>query len=117
MHDALAGSGGWLGRCLQVPAAAPIRCCDPHSLARTAHAQPMHSPCTLPPPPPPAAPQTYMPAWEAPQGSPADAMREFEAALRQVAPEARLVEAASTPGSEFRRYQVGDPLFDHDDIE
>lgn len=63
------------------------------------------------------APQTYMPAWEAPQGSPADAMREFEAALRQVAPEARVVEAASGPASEFRRFQVSDPLFDHDDIE
>ncbi|PRW56608.1 Thylakoid lumenal kDa [Chlorella sorokiniana] len=58
-----------------------------------------------------------MPAWEAPQGSPADAMQQFEAALRSVAPEARVVEAASSPGSEYRRFVVNDTLFDHDDIE
>ncbi|EFN54012.1 hypothetical protein CHLNCDRAFT_136040 [Chlorella variabilis] len=60
---------------------------------------------------------TYMPAWEAPQGSPADAMRDFEAALAQVAPSMRLVDAASGPAREYRRYAVDDPLFDHDDIE
>ena len=58
-----------------------------------------------------------MPAWEAPQGSPADAMRDFEAALAQVAPSMRLVDAASGPAREYRRYAVDDPLFDHDDIE
>lgn len=61
--------------------------------------------------------QTYMPAWEAPQGKPADAMQQFEAALRSVAPEARVVEAASSPVSEYRRFVVNDKLFDHDDIE
>lgn len=58
-----------------------------------------------------------MPAWEAPQGSPADAMQQFEEALRSVAPDAVVVEAASRPGGEYRRFAVRDPLFDHDDIE
>jgi hypothetical protein len=61
--------------------------------------------------------QTYMPAWEAPQGSPADAMAQFEAALAAAAPSARVVAAASAPTSEYRRFQVDDPLFNHDDIE
>lgn len=58
-----------------------------------------------------------MPAWEAPQGSPADAMAQFEAALAAAAPSARVVAAVSGPTSEYRRFQVADPLFDHDDIE
>ncbi|KAI7839251.1 hypothetical protein COHA_006949 [Chlorella ohadii] len=44
-------------------------------------------------------------------------MQQFEAALRSVAPEARVVEAASSPGSEYRRFAVNDKLFDHDDID
>ena len=65
----------------------------------------------------PAALQTYAPAWEAPQGSLAEAMQQFEAALAAVAPEVRVVESASSGGSEYRRFAVQDPLFDRDDIE
>ncbi|PSC69720.1 Thylakoid lumenal kDa [Micractinium conductrix] len=44
-------------------------------------------------------------------------MAELEAALREVAPEARLVDSSSSPAAEYRRWAVADPLFDHDDIE
>ena len=64
-----------------------------------------------------AALQTYAPAWEAPQGSLAEAMQQFEAALAAVVPEVRLVESASSAGGEYRRFAVKDPLFDRDDIE
>ena len=42
---------------------------------------------------------------------------EVEAALAAVVPEVRLVESASSAGSEYRRFAVKDPLFDRDDIE
>lgn len=61
--------------------------------------------------------QTYAPAWEAPQGSLAEAMQQFEAALAEVAPEVVVVESASSAGTEYRRFAVKDPLFDRDDIE
>ena len=64
-----------------------------------------------------AALQTYAPAWEAPQGSLAEAVQQFQAALAAVVPEVRLVESASSAGSEYRRFAVQDPLFDRDDIE
>ncbi len=58
-----------------------------------------------------------MPAWEAPQGSPADAILQFTAALAAVAPEVQVVESASSPTSEYRRFVVNDALFERDDIE
>ncbi len=61
--------------------------------------------------------QTYMPAWEAPQGSLGEAMAQLEAALRRVAPEAALIDSSSSPSAEYRRWQVSDRLFDHDDVE
>lgn len=61
--------------------------------------------------------QTYMPAWEAPQGGLYEAMAQLEAALRRVAPEAALVDSSSSPVAEYRRWQVADRLFDHDDVE
>lgn len=60
---------------------------------------------------------TYMPAWEAPQGNLGEAMAQLEAALRRVAPEAALVDSSSSPAAEYRRWQVPDRLFDHDDVE
>jgi hypothetical protein len=44
-------------------------------------------------------------------------MSDFEAALEAVAPGARLVASSSSEGREYRRWQVADKLFDHDDIE
>lgn len=59
-----------------------------------------------------------MQPWEAPQGRPADAMADFEAALLAVEPQAVLVDSASLPtGGEYRRWAVPDKLFDHDNIE
>lgn len=58
-----------------------------------------------------------MPAWEAPQGPLAESMAQLEAALREEAPEAVLVESASGERSEYRRWAVKDRLFDRDDIE
>lgn len=62
--------------------------------------------------------QTYLPPWEAPPGSsPVTAIEDIGLALAQVAPEAQIVDATSTPSSEYRRWAVRDLLFDHDDIE
>lgn len=84
---------------------------------------PLHPCCLLPPDANPncvgtsSTNATYMPAWEAPQGSLAEAMDAFAAALREVAPEAVVVESSSSPTAEFRRFAVRDQLFERDDIE
>lgn len=59
----------------------------------------------------------YLPAWEAPEGPLATVADDFGAALAAVEPGARLVDARSSEGLEYRRWQVPDRLFDHDDIE
>ena len=89
----------------------PSACCIEHSVRSSDLMRNLH-------PRPPAKPlQTYMPAWEAPQGNLGEAMAQLEAALRRVAPEAALVDSSSSPAAEYRRWQVPDRLFDHDDVE
>ena len=58
-----------------------------------------------------------MPAWEAGEATPAAAVGALETALLSLEAGAVCVASSSTPTTEYRRWQLPDALFDHDDLE